>query len=476
MPLAVVTFAGALGLSLWRGDRAIRGVLIAVILVSPLRGGLLELARHLPVGDPDIAVNALAPALIAGAGLAALVSRRVKVDELPAILVYGWVAIAIACALDFITQAVGLKLYGIGLAQYLAFPTFAILVWMVLREESALLTGLLLFTGAVVALSVFVQDAGVTDYVQAAPPYVQGLPDLRYGGITGSYLHTSAFLGMAAVLAAGYSLRPGWRWAAFGIGVLGGILGAQILTFSRSGIVIGGIGAALILLGCAWRQRARLVAVGIPAVAVGILLGSLGGVAPQQAAGRASSAAHTSSDVGNRKRIDTMKAALRHYGDNPIPKQALGEGIASTGNARKLINQTPFPVESYYLKVLIETGLVGALLIFPLLIGMSLVFLRIAVARSLDQLTRTIGAAGFALSLHLLIYPTLEVQVLAMGWWLLATLAIVRWQPAQVSAGAVVSRLRAYRGSGSGVPAAGAGSVRAARPSRPPARWRSIRP
>jgi hypothetical protein len=470
VPLAVVTFAGALGLSLWRGDRGIRAVLIAVILVSPLRGGLLDLTQHLPVGDPDIAVNALPPALVAGAGLAALLKRRVKVEELPAVLVYAWVAIAIACALDFLTQVVGLKLYGIGLAQYLTFPTFAILVWMVMREESALLAGLFLFMGAVVAVSVFVQAAGITDYVQAAPPYVEGLPDLRYGGITGSYLHTSAFLGVTTVLAAGYALRSSWRWGALGALLMGGMFGAQLLTFSRSGIVIGVVGSLLVLIGCSWRQRARLVGLAVPAVLLGFLLGTLGGVAPQQAAGRATSAVHTKTDLGNRQRIDSMKAAVRRYGDNSLPKQLLGEGIASTGNARKLINQTPVAVESNYLKVLLETGLIGSLLIFPILIGMTLLFLWIALKRGLHQSARTIGAAGFAFSLHLLIFPTLEVQALAMGWWLLATLAIMSWQPAEASVGAVLERARSYRPSGTAPSATDTASVRAASPSRPPAR------
>jgi hypothetical protein len=451
-------------------------MLIAVIVISPLRGGLLQLAQHLPVGDPDIAVNGLPPALVAGAALGALISRRVDVRALPAILAYAWVAIAIACVLDFLTQSVGLKLYGIGLAQYMTFPTFAVLVWLVMRDESPFLNVLLLAMGIVVALSVFVQDIGVTDYVQAAPPQVEGLPDLRYGGITGSYLHTSAFLGMIAVLAIGYALRPGWRWAGFGVAALGGILGAQILTFSRSGIVIGCIGAAVILIGCAWRERGRLVAIGIPAVALGILLGSLGGVAPQQAAQRASSATHTQTDVGNRQRLDSMRAAIRRYGDFPVSKQLLGDGLASTGNARKLINQTPVAVESNYLKVLLETGLVGALLIFPILIGVTLLFLWIATRRGADQLTRTVGAAGFAFSLHFLIYPTLEVVALAMGWWLLVTLAVIRWQPAEVSVGEMAGRWRAYRGRGTRTSATDGAAVRAASPSRPPARWRSIRP
>jgi hypothetical protein len=36
-----------------------------------------------------------------------------------------------------------------------------------------------------------------------------------------------------------------------------------------------------------------------------------------------------------------------------------------------------------------------------------------------------VGAAGFAFSLHLLIFPTLEVQVEAMYWWVLLTMALI---------------------------------------------------
>ncbi len=128
-------------------------------------------------------------------------------------------------------------------------------------------------------------------------------------------------------------------------------------------------------------------------------------------------------DEGNSRRIDTIKDAIRRYGDATLPKKVLGEGIGSTGNARKLISDEPLPVESQYLKVLLETGIVGTLLLAPFLIWATVAFALLGWrARTIPD--RVVGAAGFGLSLHMLIYPTLEVQVLAMVWWTLFLLGL----------------------------------------------------
>src|SRR5687767_2352894 len=102
---------------------------------AAMRGGIQDVLEELPVGNDLVAVNALGPALVAGAALAAIVHRRLEIGRLPLPLIYAWGALALACLLDFITQEVGLKLYGIGLAQYLTYPTLAILVWLTVSER-----------------------------------------------------------------------------------------------------------------------------------------------------------------------------------------------------------------------------------------------------------------------------------------------------------------------------------------------------
>ncbi len=414
-------FVAALAYSLWRGERGTREVILLLIVLAPMRGGLLEGGQYLPLGDTDIAVNAIAPALIAGVALAALVQGRLTPRRLPPLLVYAWIAFAVVCALDFLTQAVGLKLYGIGLAQYMTYPTFALVAWSVFREGDAELSELVLVAvGIILSITVFIQAIGITDFVQAASAFVQDLGANRYAGITGSYLHTSVFLGVITTLALGICLRGGRNWLIASLVAMATVLSAQILTFSRSGLFIAAVGGFLLLVYAARAEgRLRLVSVAVPAVAVALLAGSLGGVQPREATTRAASGLNTTGgDQGNVKRLDSMRNAVTRYGDASLPKQLLGEGLAATGNARKLISDKPLAVESYYLKVLLETGAVGAIVIFPFLIWATVIFLLMAV-RGPDRIRHVVGATGFAFSLDLIIYPTLEVQALAVLWWLL---------------------------------------------------------
>lgn len=432
MVVAALAFIAALVCSLKGGERGLRWVLVAVLAQAVMRGGIQDVIEELPVGNDLVAVNAFGPALVAGAAVAALIQRRIEVQRLPLPLVYAWVALAVACVLDFITQDVGLKLYGVGLAQYLTYPTLAILLWVVLREgEEERLSFLLIGLGVFISLTLFIQAAGINEFVQAAPAYIVGLGANRWAGITGSYLHTSVVLGPLSVLALGLALRGRRNWILASFAILATLLSAQILTYSRSGVVITAIGGLALLVFSTNRQRLLLLLVGVPAAVVALLAASLGGVDPEESAGRvgggigigSEGVKNPTEDVGNQERFDTMRAAVERYRDATFPKQLLGEGIGATGNARKLISDEPLPVESHYLKVLLETGIVGLLLVAPFLIWATVAFALLA-WRAREIHDRVAGAAGFALSLHLLIYPTLEVQVLAMVWWVLLLLCL----------------------------------------------------
>ena len=99
--------------------------------------------------------------------------------------------------LDFATQTVGLKLYGIGLAQYLVYPTFALVAWPLLETgDKQRLVWALAGLGMVVAISIFLEVAGVYFTEAVQDPH-------RFGGVTGSYLHSAIFLGTTMVLALG---------------------------------------------------------------------------------------------------------------------------------------------------------------------------------------------------------------------------------------------------------------------------------
>ncbi len=422
MLLAIVIFLAALAPAVWGGRRGLRALVVLAVVLAPLRGGLLELAGDLSLSEPGLTVNAIVPCLVAALAVGVLVQRRPRLDAFPRPLTIAWALIAIAVLISFPAKVVGLKLYGIGAAQYLVYPTFALAVWPLLEPGDARrLTRLVLAMGGVVAATVLVQAAGVEGFIQAASAQVDGLAANRYAGITGSYLHTSAFLGCAAVLAMGE--LPSLRNAAgrvAGTALLAAILSGVVLTFSRSGVVISMIGALALFLFAVGGTRARFAAMVIPALAIAIAAGSIGGVSPSAAGERVSSGFNPTADAGNKLRTESFHEGIDVYGDASLAQKAIGRGVASTGNAQQLVDDSApkVTVESYYLKLLVETGTIGVLLIGGFLVWAAIAF-GLLVWKPPDPWAASVGAAGLGLSLYNAIYPALETQILALTWWLL---------------------------------------------------------
>ncbi len=413
MLLAIAIFLVALLVALGVGRRGLRALVALAVILAPLRGGLLTLAEDLSLSDPGLTVNAIVPALVAAVAIGCFVQKRPRLDELPRPLLAGWILIAVAVLLSFPASVVGLKLYGIGLAQYLVYPTLALVVWPLLEPgDTRLLTRLVLAMGGVVAMTVVLQAAGVEGFIQAASAHVEGLGANRYAGVTGSYLHTSAFLGCAAVLAMGElpGLRSiGGRIA--GSGVLALILSGVVLTFSRSGAVIAMIGALALLVFAVSGMRLRFAALVVPAAAIAIAAGSIGGVSPTAAGERVTSGFNPTEDEGNKLRTESFNLGFEVYGDASPAQKLLGRGAASTGNAQQLVDDAApkVTVESYYLKLLVETGAVGLLLIGGFLVWAGIVF-ALAAWKPLSPWAASVGAAGVGLSLYNAIYPALETQ------------------------------------------------------------------
>ena len=107
-----------------------------MIILSTLRGALLGLSNQINLPDGLTAVNAIQPALIAGCAAAVLLERRLRFPRDTRPLLVAWVLIAAVAILDFGTQTVGFHLYAIGLAQYLTYPTMAVLPWLVLDHAA----------------------------------------------------------------------------------------------------------------------------------------------------------------------------------------------------------------------------------------------------------------------------------------------------------------------------------------------------
>lgn len=401
-----------------------RFVVVVAIVLAPMRGGLLELADDLGIGNPDLAVNALVPALVAALAVAVLYRLRPKVSDFPRPLLVGFALIAAVGIVDILFQDVGLKLYGVGLAQYLTYPTLALAAFPLYEQGDARRVGqVFVAMGIVVAVTVLLQAAGVEGFIQAASAQVEGLAANRYAGITGSYLHTSAFLGIAIVLAMGEVFRReslGERL--LGTALLALLMSGEILTFSRSGIVITAIGA-IVFIALGLERRLVMLAMLTPAVAVALAVGAIGGVAPDQVGERVGSGLSPSGDPGNDLRVDSISEALDRFKDQGVGRKAVGEGLAATGNARKLVTNDVIAVESYYLKLLLEVGVVGLLLIGAFLLW-ALVLFALSLWRAVDPIAIGVGASGLGLSLYNAIYPALETQILALAWWLLFALCL----------------------------------------------------
>jgi len=425
MLIATLIFLAATAVAVFGGRNGLRGLVVLAIVLSPMRGGLLELADELALSDPGVTVNSIVPGLVAALAIGVLIRKRPRLDELPRALLIAWVVIAAAVALSFLDRTVTLKLYGIGVVQYLVYPTLALAIWPLLEPgDGRRLTRLVIAVGGLVAVTVLLQAMGIEGFIQAASAQVDGFAANRYAGITGSYLHTSSFLGVTAVLAMGEFIGyRDWRLRLLGTAVLAAILSGEVLTFSRSGVVIALIGLIVLFLFAVGGRRLNFAVMVVPAIAIAVASGMIGGVAPEAAGGRVASGFNPSDDPGNKLRSESFEKGWRIFRDATITHQGIGHGAASTGNAQQLVDedQPPTTVESYYLKLLVETGVVGLILIGTFLIW-AIVMFCLALLKRPDPWFASIAAAGLGLSLYNAIYPALETQILALAWWLLIAL------------------------------------------------------
>jgi N-acetylglucosaminyl-diphospho-decaprenol L-rhamnosyltransferase len=418
------------------GERGIRGLLLAVIVISPFRGALLSLLGELHLGHRLLVVNAIQPALIGAAALATLVNFRDRLERVPRLLRWTWVAIAAIVALDLPFHGGGLDLYGVGAVQYLTYPTFAVLAFVFgrrsdIRPISVLLVGL----GTIVAITVLLEAIHLVKFVQARPG--AHLHNPRYGGSTGSFLHASIFIGAAIPIGLGLMLGSWSRIRLLDATAIGAILlGAMILTYGRGGLIVAGLGIVILLFSVPRPQKLRLAGVCALAVAISLPVAAAAGRSPSRAFDRITSSVQET-DTGNGKRFHNMKRALDRWSDGSVIDKAVGQGLATTGNTGRVLDEHSLSTESYPLKLLDEVGVLGLLAI-----GIALGFCAWAMGRVIprapDPLQAAIGATGVAMTLDFFVYQTLEPQLLAMTWWLLLAMALVlRATPASEPLGPV---------------------------------------
>jgi hypothetical protein len=423
--LVGLLFAASFAFTEADGRRAIRILVAVVIVSSALRGALLGLGNAINLPNGLTTVNAIQPAIIAGCAVAVLLERRGRFPRHARPLLVGWAMIAGVAIVDFATQTVGYNVYAIGLAQYLTYPTLAILAWLAMeRGDSERIVRLFVIVGGLIAVSVLLEAVHLVHFVEAAAPNGDVAVGARYGGATGSYLHASMFMGTTAVLAMGLMLQR-WRQrqALITAGLLALMFGAMALTLSRGGFAIAAVGALMLIVRATRQDRRRLVAAMVGVLALALVLGFAGGVAPGKLGSRLSSGLNASGDPGNELRFKRMGNAFDHFKGLPIGQKLAGEGLAATGNARTVALLPAIPTESYPLKLLLEVGVLGSLVIGAYLLWALWRFGKASIGGP-NWLIRGAAAAGIGLSLYGALYPTLEVQLLAMTWWVLLVVCL----------------------------------------------------
>ena len=431
--LIVLLAASALVFALG-GDRRIRLLLAGIIVVSPLRGGLLKLAELADVPDPLLVVNSIQPCLAVAAATALALTGQLSRLFVRGPLRTGFALITLVAVLNFATESVGLRIYAIGFGQYLTYPLFALVAWAVLDNSATRwLPHMLAAMATVVAGSVLLHAAGFDGFVQAAPAEVRG-QHARYGGITGSFLHASIFLGTAVPLMLGLVLDLGRTKAGL---VTGGalvlVLAGLVVTYGRAGLLIAAAGSVILALASPASDRRLVVAAAAAVCVLMIPFALAAGVTPGDIGSRATSA-FDSDEAGNEERFKAMERTLRGFRDGSLPEQVLGQGLAATGNARKLAGRDPDAAESVFLKLLVEVGVIGLLLIGGYVIWAGVAFAKGARAARDDPILRGVGAAGVALTLDAVIFPTLEAQLIAMTWWALLVVTVRARAPAGAEA------------------------------------------
>jgi GT2 family glycosyltransferase len=424
---AMLVVAVALGLRL--KQRGIAILLLAVIVISPLRGALLSVTDLLGVPHRNFVVNAIQPALIAGAALGAIVHLRADIPRLPSVLKLTWLTILAVVLVNLPFHEGKLSLYAVGAVQYLSYPTFAVLAYMVGRRSSIRTVAILLVAlGTAVAVTVVLEAVELLTLEQSRRAAQLGNP--RYGGSTGSFLHASLFMGATIPIGLGLLLGAWSRPRLLDATVIGALLlGAISLTYGRGGIAVATLGVVILIAVVPSRARLRALGVCGLAVAVAIPLAATSGRSPSDIAERVSSSI-SSDDRGNDTRFRNMERAIDRFEDSPVLDMAMGSGVATTGNTGRVVSDRTLSTESYPLKLLLEVGLVGLLAI-----GSMLAWCAWSMARNLkgwrDPLQPALSAAGVALTLDLFIYQALEPQLLAMTWWLLVAIAVkLRTTPA----------------------------------------------
>ena len=130
---------------------------------------------------------------------------------------------------------------------------------------------------------------------------------------------------------------------------------------------------------------------------------------------------HVDPDEGSAVSSNDGHAESLVDGTNRVSEQPLGGGIGSTGSA-SLLTDSPLIIENQYLFIAHEAGWIG----LGLFIAISWLLLSKLWRGRKDWLVLGVFASGIALALIGLIQPVWVDETVALVWWGLAAIALVR--------------------------------------------------
>jgi hypothetical protein len=205
-------------------------------------------------------------------------------------------------------------------------------------------------------------------------------------------------------------------WIAALLGVVG--LATVWATYSRSALVGLAIAVGIVALVSLRGKLSKTVWITMAVVAL-VIGGSV--VVFRDSNFISNVLLHEDPDEGNDINSNDGHAESLIDGSRRVAEQPLGGGIGSTGSA-SLLTDKPLIIENQYLFIAHETGWVGALLF----IGITVMVLIRTWRGRRDWFVLGVFASGVALVLIGIIQPVWVDETVAIVWWGLAAIALVR--------------------------------------------------
>lgn len=260
-------------------------------------------------------------------------------------------------------------------------------------------------------------------YIDGKPDFPRIMSTMRDPNSLGSYLLIPLSLVGAKLLIGYKSMSIRMRYYAFGI--IGLLIAALLLAFSRSGIVglLITLVTLIVLANEGWIKRNFRKVLSLGVFALIIVVGT--GVIFMQTNPRTfknvvfHADEQTSYRDPNELRVDFLKRSIKDIGHHPFGSGLGTAGLASMKNEERGVNLT----ENYYLQLALEVGVVGLGLFLAI---SSIVVIRLHkiwyTGRGIDPLALLASFAGLFVTNMLAHIWTNET--IALIWWSLAAVCL----------------------------------------------------